>query len=97
MTFKVLTAAENGGDSESMTAVQDHGAWAAGSKDEFRFTIDLKRNVTILVIRDGREYRKIQWANLDLKGMISFLQDMQTFISEEEMIAKLKTPVATRR
>jgi len=97
MVFKVLTVAENDGESDSMTAVQNHGAWAAGAKDELRFKVDLKRNITIQVIREGRELNKIQWANLDLKSMIAFLQDMQTFISEEEMIAKLKTSVASRR
>lgn len=93
MAFKILTVAENDGDSESMTAIQTQHSWRPGTppgSDVLRFNIDIKRNINIQVLRDGLLQTKIQFNDLHLKEFIEFLTDMQVFISEEETIAKLR-------
>lgn len=93
MSFRILSVAENGGDSESITAVQEQHSWGANTlvwHDEFRFKIDLKRNVTIQVARDGRLQNTIQFADLDLKAFAQFIEDVKIFHDEEDVIAKLR-------
>lgn len=93
MPFKVLTVNENGGDSRSMTAVQTQHSWTPGyspGEDKLIVKIDTKKNIIIAFMRDNIAKEQIQFTGLDLDGLIEFLQDARTFISEEEMVEKLK-------
>ena len=91
--FKILTVAEDNGQSDRMTAVQSQHNWMPGwpaAKHEISFTVTVKRDIQIEERRDGKLINSIQYPRVDLDSLILFLQDVQTFISEEEMIEMLK-------
>ena len=76
-----------------MTAVQEQYNWAPGvpsANHVLKFTVTVKRDVIIEDSRDGRIQNTIKFPRVDLDSLILFLQDVQTFISEEEMIEMLK-------
>lgn len=100
MPFEILSVAENGGDSNSIAAVQKQNSWHPGissPEDKLFLKIDVKRNLTIKFTRGDTLQNTIQFAGLDIDSLILYLQDVREFISEEEMIQTLKGKVASQR
>jgi hypothetical protein len=97
MTFEILSVAENDGDSNSISAVQRHYRLSQGVSevvDELFLKIDVKRNFTIKISRGGKLQNIIQFTGVDLNSLIQYIEDVRTFISEEEMIERLKGKLA---
>lgn len=99
MSFRILTVAETDGQSDRMTAVQEQHEWQRGQKaaiHELKITVTVKRDIIVEDRKDGLIQHTIKFPRADLDSLILFLQDVQTFISEEEMIDKLKGSFGTK-
>ncbi len=87
-TLRVLSVNEDGGRSDRMSAEQRN--WVHGESETLNISIDVDRTLTITTKEYACFAKTIQFKGIDLSGLIEYLQDVQTFISEEDMIYKLK-------
>jgi hypothetical protein len=93
MTFNTLSVAENNGDSSTVVAVQSEHLWSVKRgpyKEIVKISTDAKRNIEISVTRGANDIQSISFTNLDIESLITYLQDVKTFISEEEMMVALR-------
>lgn len=82
-----LSIQEDGGRSNRLAAIQH--SWTLREQTKFYISID-ENGSAILEGRTGDLLKaSIHILELDIDGMIEFLQDAKQFISEEKMIAKL--------
>lgn len=86
--LRILSVAENNGDSDSLTAHQKYrtrnGNW------EFGITIDLNRTVVIKrKYETSTTIETLTFSNLDIDGIIEYLAEVKQLISEQEVINKL--------
>ncbi len=83
--LEILSVAENNWCSETISARQRTGY------DQFRISIDLKRKLEIIQINTQGKLKisKITVHDLDLNGLIEYLQEVQRYHNEEEMVKKL--------
>lgn len=89
--FNLLSVAEDNYVSDRYTAKQDsffRGYTSRVVSLELSVTVD--KTLTINFFESERLKDKIVFPNLDIDGMIEYLQEVKTFISEEDMIKKLR-------
>ena len=92
--FNTLSIAENGGLSDVIAGRQT-GSGPDGTYS-ISVSISVERELRIDCSRIGpRPNLTMFFPNFDIPGLIQFLQDAQTFISEEEMVKTLLKPNAT--
>lgn len=83
MKFELLSINEDDGASDRVTAKQV-------GEGSIKISITDRKRARIEHI-DGRTYHKsiIEFKDLDIDGLIDFLQEAKVFISEEEMVRTL--------
>lgn len=88
--LKILTVNEDGGFSDRMTAVQD--SHLPGANFSLRISIDTESKLTLKIT--SNKYQPgtgtMDFPNLDIDGLIDYLQQVKTFMSEEEMVVALR-------
>lgn len=88
--MRILTVSEDDGFSDRMTAVQD--THLPGANFSLRISIDTERKLSVKIT--SNTYKPgggmMDFPKLDLDGLIEYLQDVRTFISEEEMVVALR-------
>jgi len=99
MKFEILSVAEDGYESNRITAAQRSIKPVSTTKtrwnqtyyaiQEIRFSLDVKRTLTVREYEDKRLKAIITFDKIDIDSLIEYLQQVKTFISEEEMVAKL--------
>ena len=99
--FEVLSVAQDGYVSDYLTAAQKHYQYASiyytkqgkrildATVHELRISLDVKCNVLVRSFENDKLTNTIAFKRIDIDGLISYLQEVKTFISEEEMVAKL--------
>jgi len=98
MKFEILSVAQDGYRSDRITAVLRHVKSVADrnhwngrqlSVVELRISVDVKSTITIHEYDGDMLKNMISFERCDIDSLIQCLQDVKTFISEEEMVAKL--------
>lgn len=91
MTFKLLSIAEDRGQSDRMSAVQESWTTSIGARKLY-ISVDTKRTLRIELL-NGIDYRIegkfVEFKGLDVDGLIEYLQEVKTFLSEEDMVKEL--------
>jgi hypothetical protein len=91
--FELFSVAEDYYKSNRLTAkqeilIRDYGL-NAFQTSSLQISVDTDKTLTIHDYKKGKLQNSIVFPDLDIDGMIEYLQDVKTFISEEEMIKKL--------
>jgi hypothetical protein len=90
--LKLLSVAEDGGRSDRISAEQDMWVPSDGGR-KFYISIDTARTLRLKLtnslgrILGGSCYIEVKDADID--GLITYLQEVKTFLSEEDMIKEL--------
>lgn len=87
--FKVLSVAEDDYLSDRFTIQQE---WSHPNSQALKISITAKKNLVIETwcpTIPGGHRTKIMAFDIDIDGLLQFVQDAKTFIDEEAMIAKL--------
>jgi hypothetical protein len=88
MSLRLLSAKETYWDKTALAAEQTTGF--GHRKRTLRFSINPKSQITIEAYDDGmRSIGVMVFNDLDIDGMLQYLQDVKQYISEQELIDKL--------
>jgi hypothetical protein len=96
----LLSVAEDDGYSDRLTVSQSqmqsmiersgNRSYMTVIKSTIKISITKDRKLIIRESKDGSAGVVIEFPHFDIDGMAEFIQEVKTFISEEEMIEKLK-------
>lgn len=96
----LLSVAEDDGYSDRLTVSQSqmhtviersgNRSYMTVMNSTIKISITKDRKLIIRESKDGSAGVQIEFPSFDVDGMAEFMQDVKTFISEEEMIKKLK-------
>jgi hypothetical protein len=88
--FELLSVAEDDYESDRLTVKQE---FYSPNRQALKISITSKRNLVIETwcpTNGGNQRTKIVAIDVDIEGLLQFVQDAKTFIDEEAMIEKLK-------
>jgi hypothetical protein len=89
MKLEMLSVAQDNGHSDRITAQQRN--YVRGMTNLFQISVTNNGKLTITHdYPSARGTAVVEYPEIDLDGLIQFLQDAKTFVSEEEMYQKLK-------
>jgi hypothetical protein len=87
--LRILTVNEDGGFSDRMTATQS--SHLPNANFSLKISIDTERKLSMLVTSNVMPARQVlDFPKLDIDGLIDYLQQVKTFISEEDMVVALR-------
>ena len=87
---KFLSANETYWDQNAMAYEQTSG-FGPVNKGTIRFSVDLKSIITITKFNQGmREVGVVVFNDLDIDHLLQYLQEVKQYLSEQELVDKLK-------
>ena len=89
MTYKILTVAEDNYESDRLTAVFPSYGGRFQDPSQMTISVSAYRKVVIKRINQGIVNGSLEFQDLDIDGIIQYLQEVKTFLHEEDMIKVL--------
>jgi hypothetical protein len=87
--FEIISVAEDDYESDRLSVKQE---FQKPNRQSLKISITAKRNMIIETWCAGPHQRRtcITAIEVDIEGLLQFVQDAKTFIDEEAMVEKLK-------